>query len=220
METMERIADFKNYYETHLDAERASIEKAAKERDTFLNEYPLSRLKELSVEEYCLGTSQSKDSLCYQIEFGKYKHTGFGIGGGSAKKFGVYYNKAENCYKHGSDPIENIEEFWPIFREEMCRFLTDSGSADHPVVLEDYPLLHGMALVLTKFLCLYFQQKYITIGSASVLRNLIDLFHYSVEENVRCHQLNFYLNKHIRADIPEVEQYDDIYIGKIAGQRD
>lgn len=216
MESVDRVTEFKQYFETHLDAAKAPVEKAAKDRDEFVNEYPLSRLSELSVDEYCLGTAQSKDSLCYLLEFGKYKHTGFGIGGGSAKKYGVYYNKADNSYKHGADLIENIEEFWPLFRENLCRFLTDSGSTDNPVILEDYPLLHGMAMVLTKLLCLYFPQKYFSIGSYSVLKDLMDRFHYTYDENMRCHQLNYYFYKNIRADLPEVGNYDGLYLGCMA----
>ena len=108
METKDQITEFKSFFESHVDVERKSIETAIKEREAFLSEYPLSRLKELSIDEYCIGTEQSKNSLCYLIEFGKYKHTGFGIGGGSSKKYGVYYNKTEQCYKHGNTIIENI----------------------------------------------------------------------------------------------------------------
>ena len=212
----EQITEFKKYFEEHRDEEKVSIEAAEKERDEFLKEYPLSRLASLSAEEYSLGTEKSKDSLSYKLEFGKYKHTGFGIGGGSARKHGVYYSKSEQCYMHGSDRIENIEEFWPRFRDEMCRFLTDSGNEDYPVVLEDYPLLQGMAMVLTKLLCLYYPQKYISIGSYSVLKDLMDYFQYEYSNDMRCHQLNFYFNKNIRADIPEFETVSDLYIGRTA----
>lgn len=90
----DRITEFRFYIEKHLDSEKDAAERL--ERDEFLKEYPLSRLQELSVDEYCLGTDQSKDSFCYRMEFGKYKHTGFGIGGGSAQKFGIYFTGQSN----------------------------------------------------------------------------------------------------------------------------
>ena len=217
METKDQITEFKSFFESHVDVERKSIETAIKEREAFLSEYPLSRLKELSIDEYCIGTEQSKNSLCYLIEFGKYKHTGFGIGGGSSKKYGVYYNKTEQCYKHGNTIIENIADFWPQFRNELWKFLSESGSSDHPLVLEDYPLLQGMAMVLTKVLCLYFPKKYLSIGSFSVLKELMDTFHYDeYKDGMRCHQLNFYFNRNIRADLPEIETMDDFYLGRMA----
>ena len=213
MEAAEHIKEFKIFFEEHVGTQSESIKRDKQERTEFLSEYPLDRLKAITAEEYCLGTEQSKDSLCYQLEFGKYKHTGFGIGGGSAKKFGVYYNKNEHCYKRGSDVIEDIGAFWPQFRDEVCRFIIDSGSADHPVVLEEYPLLQGMAMVLTKFLCLYYPEKYFSIGSYSVLSRLMDHFHYAYDGEMRCHQLNFRFNENIRRDIPELASYDPLYLG-------
>ena len=216
METNVQIEEFKQYFLEHAEAAKEDIEKNAKERNAFLDEFPLSRINDLSVDEYCLGTVRSKESLCYYLEFGKYRRTGFGIGGGSAQKYGVFYSKTENCYKHGSEPIDNIVEFWPHFRNEMFRFLTDSGKADYPVILEDYPLLRGMAMVLTKLLCLYFPNKYLSIGSNSVLKKLMDHFHYSYENGMRCHQLNFIFNENIRADIPEFNDVNEEFLGKMA----
>lgn len=212
----DRIEEFQEYFEQHKDEEKPFIDKAEKERDEFLQEYPLSRLKALSALEYCLGTEQSKDSLSYKLEFGKYKHTGFGIGGGSARKHGVFYSRNEDCYRHGTDPVDDIDEFWPKFRDEMFRFLTDSGSADQPVALEDYPLLQGMAMILTKLLCLYYPDKYFTIGSYNVLKDLMDYFHYEYDSGMRCHQLNFYFNRNIRKDVPAFGQVSDLYIGRTA----
>ena len=38
----------------------------------------------------------------------------------------MYYSKTEQCFKHGSETIENIELFWPKFRDALCRFLIES----------------------------------------------------------------------------------------------
>ena len=216
METNAQIADFRQFFAENMDAETASLEKAKIERAEFLQEYPLSRICTLSADEYCIGTEQSKDSFCYLIEFGKYKYTGFGIGGGSSKKFGVYYNKGEHCYKRGSNKIDNIDAFWPQFRDELFRFLTESGRSDHPLLLEEFPLLQGMAMVLTKLLCLYFPDKYISLGSYTVLKDLMDRFNYDYDGEMRCHQLNFLFNKNIRTDVPELNSINDLYIGRMA----
>ena len=138
METKDRIQEFRQFISDNMENEKTSIEMAIKERSDFLKEFPLERIKKLSAEEYCLGTEKSKESLCYLLEFGKYKHTGFGIGGGSAKKYGIYYNKGEQCYKRGTDRIDNIEVSWTEFRDELYRFLTESGEADHPLNLDAF----------------------------------------------------------------------------------
>ena len=213
---MASMGEFREYYLTNIDDKVQDFDSYEIERAQFLQEYPMERIKDLTLDEYCLGTDVSKGSLCYAIEFGKYKYTGFGIGGGSAKKYGVYFNKSEQCYKRGSEVIGNIDGLWPKFKNEMYRFLVDSGQNDAPVILEDYPLLQGMAMVLTKFLCLYYPKKYITIGSIYVLRLLFEKCGYNYDDNMRCNQLNYIFNENIRRDIPETANYSDASIGHLA----
>ena len=204
---------FQEFCNQNLQQIRQSRQSDIDERNAFLEAYPLSRIKELSIDEYCLGTEKSKDSLSYLIEFGK---IGFGIGGGTSRKHGVYFSKKDNCYMHGTEPIADAEEFWPGFRDELYRFLTLSGESDTSLKLENYPLLQGMAMVLTKYLSLYFPQKYLTIGSTAVLRNLMDSFGYSYTGSMRCHELNFALTAHLKADYPELADEDGAVLGGLA----
>ena len=118
---------FEDYLRVNLDSARQGEQAGIIKRNEFLEKYPLERIKELTPEEYCLGTDNSKESLSYLMEFGK---IGFGIGGGSARKHGVYFSKKENCYMNGSTAIEDIEEFWPRFKESLYNFLTVNNSVD------------------------------------------------------------------------------------------
>lgn len=204
--------EFEKYLESNL--EKAEKEEAAgiKNRNDFIEEYPLERLKQLTPEEYCLGTDHSKESLSYLMEFGK---IGFGIGGGTSKKHGVYYSKKNNCYMHGSQPIANIDEFWPDFIETLYDFLMKSGFSEKPLVLEDYPLLQGMAMVLTKYLSMYFPHKYFSVGSLTVLKELMDYFGYEYEDGMRCHQLNGLFNNSIRKEFSVLNDIDGWVLGNI-----
>ena len=78
-------SEFREYFCDRIDDIKDELESDEKEIQEFILDYPISRLSTLSADEYCLGTANSKESLSYLIEFGKYKWTGFGIGGGSAK---------------------------------------------------------------------------------------------------------------------------------------
>ena len=129
---------FEEYLKDNLESVRQTTDNVTRQnlRDEFVKEFPLDRIREMDVKDYCLGTAASKESLCYLIEFGKYKQAGFGIGGGTANKYGVYFSKKDNCYKQGSKPVD-IEKFWPDFRNELYRFLIDSNSEQAPVVLEE-----------------------------------------------------------------------------------
>ena len=209
--------DFEDYLDNNLESVKLSIAaEEAQERQAFLEEFPIERLQSITAEEYCLGTEHSKESFCYLIEFGKYGRTGFGIGGGTSKKYGVYYSKGENCFKHGDQKIDNIEEFWPKFRNQLCQFIIESGTSDHPLVLENYPLLQGMAMVITKLLCLYYPDKYISIGSSRVLRDLMNYFGFAYEKGIRCHQSNFYYSRNIRESYPVLYDADGFVIGRLS----
>lgn len=205
--------NFRVFYNQNIQQVRENQQAEIDERKSFLETYPLSRIRKLSVDEYCLGTEKSKDSLCYLMEFGK---LGFGIGGGSSRKHGVYYSKKDKCYMHGTEPIADIDKFWPQFRNELYQFLVLSGESETSLVLEDYPLLQGMAMVLTKYLSLYFPQKYLAIGSTAVLRNLMNDFGYTYDGSMRCHQLNYSLVAHIKSDYPELANEDGAILGKLA----
>jgi len=204
---------FKEFFENNVENLKDTINAENDEMVQFIREYPLERLNTLTVDEYCLGTDTSKDSLCYMIEFGKYKETGFRIGGGSANKFGVYYSRNEKCFKHGPQTIDDIDVFWPLFRDEMYQFIVKSGNDGEPHALEEFSLLQGMAMVLTKFLSIYYPEKYICIGSSQVLKSLLDEFDYNYQPDMRCHQLNYKLSQCIRKDLPDITKYGDHAVG-------
>lgn len=204
---------FHDYINQNIEKIKQARQFEIADRASFLEQYPLSRIKYLTIEEYCLGTEKNKDSLCYLMEFGK---IGFGIGGGYAGKHGVYFGKKENCYMYRADPISNVDEFWPKFRDEFYQFLTCSGESETPLDLDDYPLLQGMAMVLTKYLSLYFPEKYMTIGSTNVLRNLMDTFGYAYENSMKCHQLNCLLTAHLKNDYLELKDEDGSTLGALA----
>lgn len=210
-----KLEEFRKYYFENL--ENAKIKKAseAAEIEEYLKEYPLDKLRSMTSVEYCLGTGYSKESFCYKLEFGKYRHTGAGIGGGSSKKFGVYYNKTEQSYRHGSTKIDNIQKYWPGFRNQLCKFLTDSDNDHSAMRLEDYPMLRGMDMVLAKLLYLYYPDRYTAIVSYSSLKELMNMFGYECDDSMRCHQLSFLLNKNIRRDIPECADYGNNILGNL-----
>ena len=73
------------------------IEKRENDRLSFVKQFPLEKLINLSIDQFAQGTD--KNSYCYWLEF---KKIGFGIGGGNASKFGIYKTKKVNG-KHVKD---------------------------------------------------------------------------------------------------------------------
>ena len=80
--------------------EKSNDEQNAVEsgRLEFISKFPLSKIQNLSLDEYCSGTD--KNSFCYWLE---YKNILFGIGGGNASKFGIYKGKDGKYYTGAGD---------------------------------------------------------------------------------------------------------------------
>lgn len=119
------LKEYESFYLNNIEALRINLVslESIRLRKEFIEEYPIDRLKTLSLEEYALGTSNFKNSLSYKLEFGKYKYCGGGIGGGTAAKHGIYLKEDGNYYGKNNQKIEDVENFWNKFRLELFDFL-------------------------------------------------------------------------------------------------
>ena len=73
-------------------------------REDFVQHFPIESLKDITLEQYAVGKS---DSFCYWLEF-KTKELG-DIRGGSAAKFGVWWSKSEDRWRWNSS-YQNAED--------------------------------------------------------------------------------------------------------------
>ncbi len=212
--TNEYINMFKTYYLNNLNSLKTNEELYIQTRKKFIEEYPIEKFKNLTIDEYCLGSDNFEDSFCYKLEFGKYKYAAAGIGGKNASKFGIYKSRQTHGYIYDKQNVENIDEFWQSFRKELYNFLKEYETSIEPIsISEKYPLLKGMNLVLTKLLCIYYPNKFINICKKSSLELLLRYFGYSYDKNMQNDELSFILNKMIRKDIDILNKNDSWYIG-------
>lgn len=204
---------YKTYYLNHLSEFIETKKKNIALREKFLEEYPLDRIKDLKVNEYVLGTENSKESLSYKLEFGEYKFAGPSIGGSTAAKFGIYVNSSHE-YIYGRDVITDINDFWPQFINQLYSFLKDyEGLEEQFRTNEKYPLLKGMGMVLTKLLFLYYPTKFINICSKKNLELLMKCFGYGYDKDMQAEELSFILNRNIRKDVSVVNDNNPQYVG-------
>ena len=204
---------YETYYLNHLSNFIDVEEKNIVLREKFLQEYPLERIKNLTIDEYALGTKSYKESLSYKLEFGEYKFAGPGIGGSTAAKFGIYVN-SNHEYVHGRDVISDINSFWPQFISQLYSFLKDYDEAEEQFkTVEKYPLLKGMSMVLTKLLFIYYPTKFLNICSKKNLELLMNCFGYKYDKNMQAEELSFILNKNIRKDVSVVNDNNPQYVG-------
>lgn len=216
-EEKDRKEIFKKYYYGKLEETINYRKEDINLRKEFVQEYPLSRIKEMSWEEYAMGKANYKETLSYKIEFGKYKRVGMGIGGATAAKHGVYWNaNSEFVLAREKISEDMIEQKWSEFRDQLYAFLVEYDNLEYPIRIDEkYYLLKGMSMVLTKLLYFYYPQKFLPIASKTKLIELFDYFEYELDYNMKAEELNFILNKNIRNSFEFVNSTDSQNIGDI-----
>ncbi len=146
------------------------VEQREKDRLSFIEKFPLTRLKDLSIDQFVQGTDDN--SFCYWLEF---KKIGFGIGGGNASKFGIYKtkNKEEIVYatSYGKNKTylydKAAKDYFSDLLNKILKALdyTKENQIDKIKELE-IPMWN---MVLQKILGIYYPEKFLTIGSPTVL---------------------------------------------------
>lgn len=148
------------------------VKQREKDRLSFIEKFPLRELNNLSIDQFVQGTDEN--SFCYWLEF---KKIGFGIGGGNASKFGIYKTKNEDktvyAIGYGKNKTylddQAAEDYFSDLLDKIIKALnfTQRDEIAEIQALE-IPIWN---MVLQKILSLYYPNKFLTIGSPSVLIN-------------------------------------------------
>lgn len=165
--------DFSNWYEKNKDQliKGAIIGKNTNDnvKSEFILEYPMSRLSNLSLDEYVTGKGPSSQSFCYQLEFGKYKHLYLGMQGGSAGKFNIYWNQEHSVYRDGNNieiPSKELNNKFTALKEELVSILQKGEQLEFNDQIFDEKLSDNTFFrkpaMITKLLCAYSEKEVFT----------------------------------------------------------
>lgn len=100
-------------------SEAARIEEETL-RQRFMERFPPSFLETMTLEQYCLGLEPTENSFCYWLEY-KTRPLG-GIGGGSAQKFGIYFDKEQKKFVF-KNQYESKEQAFEAVRSGIRQLL-------------------------------------------------------------------------------------------------
>lgn len=209
------LEKFRNYYINNINnaKEQIFLKKIISEREEFIKEYPLEYLKSMDLNDYALGTNNFKETLCYNLEFGKYKSTGLGIGGGTASKYGIYLGKDGKYYGRKNEVIEDPVEFWENFRYELYEFLESFKELNKFPNMDKYFLISGTPILIIKLCFLYYPTQFVSIGAKDKLLKACLLLDFEMDKNLYAPQISFLLANYIKNNINEVKENDPQYIG-------
>ncbi|MDA0196397.1 MAG: AAA family ATPase [Bacteroidetes bacterium] len=146
------------------------VEQRENDRLSLVEKFPLAKLKDLSIDQFVQGTDDN--SFCYWLEF---KKIGFGIGGGNASKFGIYKtkNKEEIVYATGYGKNktylddQSAKDYFADLLNKILKALDYTREDQIDKIRElEIPMWN---MVLQKILGIYYPEKFLTIGSPTVL---------------------------------------------------
>ena len=162
-----RKASLEDFYKWYNLNKEELLNKAAagekfndKLKEEFLQEWPLDRILTMSIDEYIIGKGQQNKSLCYALEKGKYKNLFLGISGGSASKFGIYWNKKTNKYKdQANNEISELDHRFSKLKSDLYEIIKEGirFNFENPIfdMKRSTNEFVGRSAMVTKLLCIY-----------------------------------------------------------------
>ena len=131
-------------------------------KEEFLKEWPLDRILTMSIDEYVIGKGQQNKSLCYALEKGKYKNLFLGISGGSASKFGIYWNEKTKSYKDQGNkviPLSELDQRFSKLKSDLYEIIKEGirFNFENPIfdMKRSTNEFVGRSAMVTKLLCIY-----------------------------------------------------------------
>ena len=209
------MSDLRKFYINNLN-NNDHIKKEILNQEKFVKEYPINKIKDLTLEEYCLGLENFKQSFCYKLEFGDYKATGFGIGGGVAAKFGIYYSGTDYKYHGKNNKViadEEVNDYFEEYKKQLVEFLIDMNNNEPNFNVDDkYPLLGGSGnyMVLTKLLGLYYPDRFITTSKLNIYKKMCEYLNIKFEKDAI--KNSYYCNGAFRKEVPEANAHHGFYV--------
>ena len=164
---LKRKVSLEDFYKWYSQNKEELLNKATagekfndKLKEEFLQEWPLDRILTMSIDEYVIGKGQQNKSLCYALEKGKYKNLFLGISGGSASKFGIYWNKKTNKYKdQANNEISELDQRFSKLKSDLYEIIKEGirFNFENPIfdMKRSTNEFIGRSAVVTKLLCIY-----------------------------------------------------------------
>ena len=160
------LEDFYKWYslnkEELLNKATAGEKFNDKLKEEFLQEWPLNRILTMSIDEYVIGKGQQNKSLCYALEKGKYKNLFLGISGGSASKFGIYWNEKTKSYKDQGNkviPLSELDQRFSKLKSDLHEIIKEGirFNFENPIfdMKRSTNEFIGRSAMVTKLLCIY-----------------------------------------------------------------
>lgn len=157
----------------HIDFGEAELLNSFSER------FPKETIKEMSLEDYCIGRGDvNKDNFCYWIER-KLKPLG-SYSPGSSKSYLLYWNKMDEEYRVAGylkkESSTDVVTLMQVLACDIHKLVNDNNP-------DAYSNKFGDSFIL-KILNSYYPNQYFPINSQVHINNIVKLFDIQCNDNV------------------------------------
>lgn len=176
--------------------------------EEFLRHFPRNHISELTLEEYALGHSDSKDSFCYWLEW-ETQPLG-SVRGGSSAKWGIWWNQNEGSWSFNKFfPTTDPQEIMKIIRESLDNLLSkaEEGQFGKLDKIGDSQLGSNRNSLRAKPLHMYLPDDFLPIANPVHLANILRYFGQEPKKGL--HARNRQLLTFLRT-LPEFNGFDTV----------
>jgi len=201
-------SEYVEWYIRNFKTSKKSRERNAYQKSLlkeFTEEFPLDKIKKMSLEEYCLGKG-STTSFCYWLEVGLKNIGGFSPGPAGTTVYDVYYSQESQEYKSTDKTPEELLKDIQIALTEL-------------IENEDYikaRTLFRFSFIL-KILNSYYPEKYFPIVSQKHLKSIAKVFNIDtkglndIEINKKINATYLKLKKNHSSEISSLDVMSHLY---------
>ena len=165
------LANVSNFLSNHLIGYQKEYRELEILRKKFVSDFPISRINNLSLEQFTAGNKNSS-SFCSRLE-NELKLLG-DMHGSYIDKFGVYYSNKRDQYECTKkwDSKKNIDNGFKRLKIEICN-LVEAGHNKDLYAIENNRI---SSLFKGKILATYFPNEYFPIFSSSHVKRFMNIF--------------------------------------------
>lgn len=156
-----------NKVELLIDANARKFEND-KLKAAFQEEWPISRLLNMEIDDYITGKSNLNKSLCYELLYGKYKSLFYNILVGSNGQLGIYWSKDKSSYCNQANKAIaefELDEVFNTLKKDLVSIIERgvegdfSSSAFASIGGNSF---YGRASLVVKLICAYSKNSFIS----------------------------------------------------------
>jgi hypothetical protein len=175
MNNEELITKIAKFSQSSLKEYKDRFKELDKKRKSFVNDFPLSRIKKMTLDEYVEG-KQNKFSFCNRLE--RELDSLGSMRSGYATKFGIYFSKNKNKYIFFKKKYGNtLNKAFNKIINDIVDLIEDGKTKRITALIEN----ETPAMLKGKILSTYYPNKYLNVFSEKYLRHYISELNLDME---------------------------------------